>query len=66
MFFVDTLDWGDFARIDAPSTLHLVMLFFLALVLTPVLMRVFSKIFRFAFILMAVVAPVYIMLPILR
>jgi hypothetical protein len=66
MFFVDTLDWGDFARIDAPSTLHLVMRFFLALVLTPVLMRVFSKIFRFAFILMAVVAPVYIMLPILR
>jgi len=66
MFFVDTLEWGDFARIDTPSTLQLVMLFFLALVLMPVLMQVFSRIFRFAFILMAVVAPVYIMLPILH
>jgi hypothetical protein len=66
MFFVDTLKWGDFARIDTPSTVQLVILFFPALVLMPVLMQVFSRIFRFAFILMAVAAPVYIMLPILH
>jgi hypothetical protein len=66
MFYVDTLGWSEFARIDPPSTLQMVILFFVALVLTPVLMQLFSRIFRFAFILMAVAAPVYIMMPMLQ
>ncbi|MFL5284747.1 MAG: hypothetical protein ACJ8AW_28135 [Rhodopila sp.] len=66
MLFVDTLDWSEFARIDPPSTLQMVILFFVALVLTPVLMQLFSRIFRFAFILTAVAAPVYIMMPMLQ
>jgi hypothetical protein len=66
MFYIDTLGWSEFARIDPPSTLQMVILFFVALVLTPVLMQLFSRIFRFAFILMAVAAPVYIMMPMLQ
>jgi hypothetical protein len=66
MLFVDTLDWSEFARIDPPSTLQMVILFFVALVLTPVLMQLFSRIFRFAFILTAVAVPVYIMMPMLQ
>jgi len=66
MLFVDTLDWSEFARIDPPSTLQMVILFFVALVLTPVLMQLFSRIFRFAFILTAVTVPVYIMMPMLQ
>jgi hypothetical protein len=66
MLFVNEMGWSEFARIDAPSTLQLVVLFFIALVLMPVVMHLFSKILRFVFIVTAVLAPVYIMLPILR
>jgi hypothetical protein len=66
MMFIDALGWSDFGRIDPPSTIQMVVLFFLALVFMPVAMRLFSHLFRFAFIVTAVVAPVYIMLPVLQ
>ena len=66
MMFIDALGWSDFARIDPPSTIQMVVLFFLALVFMPVVMRLFSHLFRFAFIVAAVVAPVCIMLPMLQ
>jgi hypothetical protein len=66
MMFIDALGWSDFARIDPPSTIQMVALFVIALVVFPVVMRLFSSTFRFAFILVAVAAPVYILLPILQ
>jgi hypothetical protein len=66
MMFVDALGWSDFARVDPPSTIQMVALFLIALMVFPVVMRLFSSIFRFAFIVAAVLAPVYIVLPILR
>jgi hypothetical protein len=66
MMLVDALEWGSFTRIDPLSTMQMVALFVLALVLMPVVMRLFPAILRFAFIMISVIAPVYILLPMLQ
>jgi hypothetical protein len=66
MLFIDQTGLSDLSWLGSPSAIVFMIMLLIALLVMPVMLRLFSSVFRLAFIASVVVLPVYLVLPMLH